>query len=111
MKTSMNLQASAAKTTNGTSSAGLVQGQNVTLLVNVTAFSGTTPNLVVRPQWSNDGTVWFESDTSEAFTANAGAVLASAKSFIAKAAYVRAAYAITGTTPSFTFTVDCFSID
>lgn len=85
--------------------------------INVTAVSGTTPSATFRLQWSPDnGTTWVDWDTTNlqttAITAAGTATLrvgaglattanASRNDFIPR--YVRVAYTISGTTPSFTF--------
>lgn len=98
---------SAAKTTSGqtgTLNVGLLDQLN--LLANVTAVSGTTPSLTLSVEWShNNGTTWFKADPADAFTAitATGAV---AKRFTTKALWFRVVWTISGTTPSFTFTVD-----
>lgn len=98
--------ASGARTTSGSGNTiGPLDPNGVaTALVNVTAASGTTPSMVVTLEGSVDGTVFFPLATGAALTAvnkqtltfNAGAM----------PAFVRVSWAITGTTPSFTFTVD-----
>lgn len=98
--------ASAARTTSG-QSASLQCGQVpvISLLVNVTAASGTTPTLDITVQWSPDGgATWASADPVDSFTqiTAAGNV---AKRFAVKANVYRIVYTIGGTTPSFTFSV------
>lgn len=74
------------------------------LQLNVTAASGTTPSLTVTPQDSLDGGVTWNNLT--AFTAATGVtrqVLNIAAPF---GALLRFDYAVSGTTPSFTFQID-----
>lgn len=109
---SARIDASAARTTTGTGgtiTVGDTAGR-LTILVNVTASSGTSPNMVVGLDWSLDGTTWFAADPADAFTAvtTTGAV---AKSFSVKGKFARTKWTITGTTPSFTFTTDALSTD
>lgn len=100
---------SAARITAGNS--GMVNpgeaGETLCLLVNVTAASGTTPSLALSVEWSNDGTVWATPETADTFTALTVAAV-KVKTFERKAAFYRVVWTITGTTPSFTFTIDEF---
>lgn len=77
-------------------------GDDLAVMIDCTARSGTSPSMTVSVQWSNDGSTWFTSDPADAFTAltNTGSVV---KVFTVKGLYARLNYAITGTTPSFTF--------
>lgn len=71
------------------------------LTLNVTAASGTSPSLTVTVQHSEDGTTW-RSHTAFAAATGTGAqrlVISGLDQFL------RVSWAITGTTPSFTFTV------
>jgi len=100
--------ASAARTTTGQSGAIQSQGQQVSLEVDVTAASGTTPNLALSVEWSDDnGTTWFQADPADVFTALTAAGKR-VKEFDVKAPYFRVVWTITGTTPSFTFAVDAY---
>lgn len=76
---------------------------NLSVLVNATAVSGTTPSLTVEVVWSHDGTTFASAATPDTFTAitATGAVV---KQFPVKGRYARLKYTITGTTPSFTVT-------
>lgn len=98
---------SAARTTNGNSNAVAIPANvdTVAFLINCTVSSGTTPNMAIAVQWSNDGITWAGADTADAFTAltTTGVVV---KAFTVKASQARLAWTITGTTPSFTFTAD-----
>jgi hypothetical protein len=72
--------------------------------LNVAAASGTSPSLAVKLQDSPDGVTWYDVP-SGAFTA-ATAVGTQRLSVAGPLGnYVRASYAATGTTPSFTFDV------
>lgn len=102
-KKSSVILASAARTTTGQSPAfDEGNSEKLTVLVDVTAVSGTTPQLTVNVEWSHDGSTWFVADTADAF-----AVISAAKKvckqFDVKGLYVRLNYTISGTTPSFTF--------
>lgn len=107
--TSGVVDASAARTTTGTGTAYKVpeQAGRVSLAVIASAVSGTTPNMVVSLQWSHDNSTWLTADAADTMTAltATGNVV---KTFQVKAPYVRAAWTITGTTPSFTFTTQMF---
>lgn len=93
----------AATTTNG-SSAGVSTplGNTVGFYVTVTASSGTSPNLALKIDASVDGVNWASSvATFTAITAT-GTYFVSAN---IPSVQVRATWTITGTTPSFTFSV------
>lgn len=72
------------------------------LFLDVTAVSGTTPNLTVTYEYSPDGTRWFTHSALPAKTASGRDSLRLTQ----VGSYGRLSYAITGTTPSFTFQVD-----
>jgi hypothetical protein len=97
------IKASGAVTS--TSQSGLFDigtGDDLAVMLDVTAVSGTTPNMTVSVQWSNDGSTWFTADPADTFTALTAAGKVT-KLFTIKGLYARLSYAITGTTPSFTF--------
>lgn len=104
---STSIVTSAARTTSGQSAAVAVPlGRTaVGVQVNVTAVSGTSPSLALTVEWSTDGTTWFKGDPADSFTAITAAATP-AKSVTAKGDYMRLVWAITGTTPSFTFAAD-----
>jgi hypothetical protein len=100
--------ASAARTTTGNSSAfqgwarlGSAAGTPQQRL-SITAASGTTPNLVLTLQDSPDGSTWTTRDTFPAQTTTATVTRALPSGLDV---YQRYAWTITGTTPSFTFSV------
>lgn len=103
---------SLARTTNGNSGSFKPPGNAgaLNVAINVTAASGTTPSMTVTTQWSNDGLIWFDADPVDAFTALT-AVKGVVKQFPVKGAYARLVWAITGTTPSFTFSADFGVVD
>lgn len=71
----------------------------IAVLVDVSAVSGTTPTLDITVQWSPDDTEWF--DTGDAFTQ----FTAAGKQVLRvpnKAQSARLNYTVGGTTPSFT---------
>ncbi len=97
--------ASAARTTSGNATvSGADTGDTLSLQVDVTAASGTTPTLDISVQWSMDGTIWSPAATPDTFT-QITAVTSVVKTFQVKAPNFRVVYAIGGTTPSFTFSV------
>ena len=103
--------ASAARTTSGNSAAisTLVPSTSVgviNLAVHVTAVSGTTPSMTLTVQWSDDGTTFGNADTTADTFAAITATTDVFKQFPARAPFFRLSWAITGTTPSFTFSVN-----
>jgi hypothetical protein len=95
---------SSARTTSGQSAGdGLTDNSALlAVVVNVTAVSGTSPSLTIGVQWSADGTVWADADPVDVFTAITAAGV-KAKTFQRKGPMHRITWAITGTSPSFTF--------
>lgn len=94
---------SAARTATGQSSAFEVgRHDELAVLVDVTAVSGTTPSMTVNVEWSHDATTWFVADPADAFTAISTASK-KVKTFTVKGLYARLNFTISGTTPSFTF--------
>lgn len=95
---------SAARTTSGNSAAvGVPLGRaSVAVQVDVTAASGASPSMALTVEWSADGTTWFKSDPADSLTAIT-ATVAVVKRLEAKGSFLRLAWAITGTVPSFTF--------
>ena len=100
---------SAARTTSGNSGAIGANGASVCLGVNVTAFAGTTPSMVLTVEWSFDGVNFGPGETAVAFAAITGAKTTTQR-VPTQAPYYRLVWAITGTTPSFTFTANAWSI-
>lgn len=68
----------------------------------ITAASGTTPSLTVTIEDSPDGTVWTTRDT---YPAQTGAATVTRSLPVGMAPFQRVSWAVTGTTPSFTFSV------
>lgn len=95
---------SAARTTSSSIESGEDYGpvDRLRAQLNVTAASGTTPNLVVVIESTLDGTNWDALGTFAAKTA-AGREVITINPVIGRR--VRARWTITGTTPSFTFSV------
>lgn len=92
----------------GASPLAAVVGATVAAMVEVTAVSGTAPSLTVSLEWSHDNVSWFTAEPADSLAAMT-ATGNKAKTFTAKAPYVRATWAISGTTPSFTFAIHLFS--
>lgn len=100
------LVASAAQTASGNSGPLALNDASVLdLEVNVSATSGTTPSMTLSVSWSNDGTNFGApdggGDTFAAITA-AGTV---SKQLTVKGLWAQISWTITGTSPSFTFSV------
>lgn len=100
------LVSSAARTASGNSGPlALSDAAVLDLEVSVTVVTGTTPSMTLSVMWSDDGTNFGApdggGDTFAAITA-AGTVV---KQLQTKGLYAQIAWAITGTTPSFTFSV------
>jgi hypothetical protein len=78
----------------------------ISIILDVTAISGDTAAATFRLQWSMDGAHWAESgDTFDPITAPCTVI----KRFDTKAPYFRAVCDLTGTTPSFTGSANCYS--
>ena len=99
---------SAARTAAGDSGAwyGFGPIETIRTELNVTAATGTSPNLTVFIEDSLDGTNWNVIGTFAAKTAAGREVLNITTPF---AEMVRVRWAITGTTPSFQFSVVAFA--
>lgn len=107
---------SAARTTSGNSGLVTIDASQapaerlLSLHVHVTAASGTTPSLALTVTWSNDGTNFVASEVAaDSFTAIT-ATKETIKEFTIRGGFYRVEWVITGTTPSFTFAVDEFTI-
>ena len=99
--------ASAARTTSGNSGALAVPespNDEIDLFLDVTAVSGTGPSMTVTVEWSTDGATFFATDTADSFAAVTAAAKKT-KAFEVKGDWYRVVWTITGTTPSFTFSV------
>lgn len=101
------LVASAARTATGNSGAIAVGSGAATLELEleVTAVSGTSPSMTLSIQWSVDGTNFGNNDGSTDAFAAVTATGNVTKSIPVRAPYMQLVWTITGTTPSFTFTV------
>jgi hypothetical protein len=103
----------AAITTSGNSSGVVVQpvgnvGGAVSCHVAVTAVSGSSPTLTVSLQWSQNNSTWINANADETLPAitTAGVSLLTVPS---RAAFVRAAWTVGGSTPSFTAAIAVWS--
>ena len=96
--------ASAARTISGTVDLGSIPGEQYELLIYIdaTVVTGTTPSLTVTYQSSPDGVNFWDNTAGSAIIV-AGKQLIKIPSTTGK--YGRLSYAISGTTPSFTFSV------
>lgn len=106
----VTLVGSAARTTNGNSGPIALndRGDTLHLLLGVTAVSGTTPSMTVTIEWSHDGVNFAPLEgTPDGFTA-VTATGAKLKSIPIRGPFFRLVWAITGTTPSFTFAVSSY---
>jgi hypothetical protein len=103
---------SAARTASGNSGTTVLDcagSSAVGLELFVSSVSGTTPSMTVAVDWSNDGVNW-----GPAYPADDWAALTTAarrfKNVAVKGRYLRLAWTIAGTTPSFTFTVNALEL-
>jgi hypothetical protein len=100
---------SAARTTSGSAASTVDDtGDTVSIWVNVTAVSGTTPTLDISVQWSPDGTTWADVDTTPDAFAQITTTKAVVKTFPDRAKFYRVSWAVGGTAPSFTFTIQAY---
>ena len=100
--TAVELAPSAARTTSGNGTSLPTEDiQTLRLTLSVTAASGTTPSLTVTIQTSDDGSTWATVASFAAKTTTGS----ERKVFSGIDRFVRASWAITGTTPSLTFAV------
>jgi len=107
MARTVSAATSAARTTTGTGDAVVTPGAKVSVLVDVTAVSGVGPSMTVSVEWSSDGVNFATADTADSMTAITTASK-KVKTFDARAEFFRLAWAITGTTPSFTFSASVY---
>lgn len=105
--TAVTLLAASTETASG-AGAGVAVGTLRELLVvlNVTAASGTSPSLTVEIDSSVDGgTTWVKLQTFAAVTAVGVAQISLGAPSAAFGNLIRASWTVSGTTPSFTFSV------
>lgn len=84
-------------------------GETLALLSDVTAASGTTPSLTFSVEWSHDYTVFAPADPVDTHGAAITAADKRVKVYAVKGSSYRVVWAISGTTPSFTFAVSEFT--
>lgn len=102
-RTTNVVSASSANTTTGQSTKqDIGTDDEISILLDVTAVSGTSPSMTVSVEWTHDGSTWFAADTADTFTAITAAKK-TVKNFTVKGLGFRLVWTITGTTPSFTF--------
>ena len=87
---------------NGTADSGFAGLDAMVCQLIVTVVTGTTPSMVVKVQDSTDNTNWNDLATFTAATAATAEVKRVSGPF---AEFVRSISTITGTTPSFTYTL------
>ena len=96
--------ASSAKTVNGQTTGQAMSSQFVSVGVDVTAFSGTTPTLDLIVEWSFDNVNWSAGESPLTFAQILGIKSTHIMAQV-RAPYMRVRWTLGGTTPSFTFTV------
>jgi len=106
--------ASAARTTSSQTSAIFFGSapETINLFVDVTAVSGTSPSLTVSLEVSPDGgTTWYEAKAGAALTAVGKQTIVATvyDTDVPLTSLYRIKWAITGTTPSLTFSVDTYT--
>lgn len=94
--------ASAARTASGTADLGALPGDfiEVNVYIAVTAVAGTSPSMTVTYQCSHDGVDWYDHTAGAAITAATNQLI---KITANAGKHGRLSYAISGTSPSFTF--------
>lgn len=95
---------SAARTTSGSVALGALPAEYTELCVyiNVTAISGTTPQMIVTYQSGPDAAIFYDNVAGSPIV-QVGKQLLKVPSCVGR--FGNIAYAISGTSPSFTFTV------
>lgn len=98
---------SATETSSGsTASVGTGNMALCGMFVNVTSASGILPTMVVQLQHSPDGSVWYNLGNISVTATGVSTLSASPAALALIAEFARISWTITGTNPSFTFTVD-----
>lgn len=111
MSSQTQIVPSAARTVSGNSGfESCADGGNVLCIgVNVTAVSGTTPSMALTVTWSFDGVSFSAGETAASFAAITAAKQTTLR-VTPQAPFYRLEWAITGTTPSFTFSANAWSL-
>lgn len=109
-------KASAAETASTTHAVAHASGASVaSIVVTVTAASGTTPTLLITVEGSDDGSNWFTLGQIGANGNAVGATATAPSNFTAAATargafvvpeFIRTRSTVGGTTPSFTYSVE-----
>lgn len=97
------LATSAARTATGQGSSTPTSNQAQVAKLDVTAVSGTTPSLTVTIEESSNGSTGWAAHSSFTARSTTGSQVIDLKKRTQP--FVRAAWTISGTTPSFTFSV------
>lgn len=97
---SVSLKASAAETASTSGTGVEIDAGSLSLLLDVTAASGTSPTLDITIEGSPDNSTWFTLGTFTQKTA-----VSSERKAFPGAAFVRSRSVVAGTTPSFTYSV------
>ena len=82
-----------------------VGAAQVAVNIDVTAASGTSPSITFSLEWSDDGSTWATPSPAQSFAALT-AVSQVIEEFAVLGAFVRLAWTVSGTTPSFTVTAE-----
>lgn len=95
---------SAARTTAGVAPLSMRRdyGEQVSVMLLVTAVSGTTPTLDVEIRWSHDGATFASAEPADGFS-QITAAKSTVKTFPVRAPFAQLSWTVGGTTPSFTF--------
>ncbi len=80
-------------------------GDSLSVQVNVTAASGTTPSMTLSVTWSNDGVTYSQANPADSIAAIT-TVSSLVARFTVKGAFYQIAWIVTGTNPSFTTTIE-----
>lgn len=108
------IAASAARTTSGSTAMIHTYGPitGIVLQVNVTAVSGTSPTLTVKAEDSVDGTNWnaVAGAATSSITATGITLVRVDLRAVPVTERLRFTWTIGGTTPSFTFAVDAYTL-
>ena len=102
-----SIQSSAAQTASGNSAQVNIEDfSSLEIFLDITGVTGTTPSLTVKLQsFDTITSQWYDVPNSS-FTAQTAIGLATVSLSNFAGELIRASWAITGTTPSFTFSID-----
>ena len=85
-----------------------VIGDELSVQIIASAVTGTTPSATFSVLWSDDGVTYSQASPADVFTALTG-VGNIVERFTVKGAFYELAWVVSGTTPSFTTTVETFN--